>query len=78
MRGFAFVGGMLESSPYTWMTNASITGSVRPLARYALPSAWMKVVGECVGRMPLGRSVPRGETAPPYTSTSGETALIAS
>ena len=30
----------------------------------------MNVVGECVGRLPSGRSVPRGETAPPYTVTA--------
>ena len=39
---------------------------------------WMKVVGECVGRVPSGRSVPRGETAPPYTVTALDTRLIAS
>jgi hypothetical protein len=38
----------------------------------------MNVVGEWVGRIPSGRSVPRGETAPPYTVTSGETAFNAS
>ena len=29
----------------------------------------MKAVGECVGRMPPGRSPPRGESAPPSTCT---------
>jgi hypothetical protein len=38
----------------------------------------MKVVGEWVGREPSARSVPRGETAPPYTVTELETLLIAS
>jgi hypothetical protein len=38
----------------------------------------MNVVGECVRRVPLGWSLPRGETAPPITSTCGATALTAS
>ena len=38
----------------------------------------MKRVGEWVGRMPNARSPPRGETEPPMTLTSGETAFSAS
>ena len=38
----------------------------------------MKPVGECVCRVRLGLSLPRGETAPPSTSTSGFAAFSAS
>jgi hypothetical protein len=55
-----------------------MTGRLRPLVRYAAPIPWMNVVGEWVGRTPSGRSVPRGEMAPPYTMTSLDTALTAS
>ena len=51
---------------------------VRPLARYAVPMSAMKAVGEWVGRMPAGSSLPRGESAPPITSTVGSTAFTAS
>ncbi len=65
-------------SSYGWKANASMIGVVRPLALYAAPRSGMKVVGECVRRGPFGWSFPRGETAPPITSTCGATALIAS
>ena len=37
-----------------------------------------KAVGELVGRLPSGRSEPRGASAPPQTRTCGSTALTAS
>src|SRR5262245_13442699 len=38
----------------------------------------MKTVGEWVGRVPFGLSLPRGASAPPQTVTPGSAALIAS
>jgi hypothetical protein len=38
----------------------------------------MNVVGEWEGRMPNGLSVPRGESEPPQTVITGETAFSAS
>jgi hypothetical protein len=38
----------------------------------------MKVVGECDLLLRCGSSCPRGETAPPITVISGETAFRAS
>ena len=38
----------------------------------------MNTVGECVGRMPPATSPPRGETAPPSTVMSLDTAFTAS
>ena len=38
----------------------------------------MNAVGDVVGRIPSGRSDPRGETAPPQTRRAGSTALSAS
>ena len=56
----------------------SMTGRVRPLARYATPSSRMKRVGECVSRPVFGLSTPRGASAPPQTRTSGAAAFSAS
>ena len=56
----------------------SMIGFVRRLCRYAVPRSGMNVAGECVGRAAFGRSCPRGETAPPITLISGETAFSAS
>src|SRR4029079_16362718 len=53
-------------------------GVVRPEARYAVPMSWMKTVGEWVSRPEPGRSIPRGEIAPPYTVTAGFAAFRAS
>src|SRR5919204_1091110 len=71
-------GGWLELSPYGWKANSSMIGFVRPLALYAAPMSVMKAVGEWVSRPVFGRSIPRGETAPPQTTIFGETALSAS
>ena len=51
---------------------------MRPLARYAVPIAWMNAVGDDVGRIPSGRSLPRGASAPPHTVMVGSTAFSAS
>ena len=53
-------------------------GVARPASRIAWPMSWMKIVGEWVGRIPSGLSVPRGDTAPPSTVTDGAAFLIAS
>ena len=67
-----------ELSGYGWNVKPSITGTVRPLARYAAPSAWMNAVGDEVGRVPSGRSEPRGASAPPQMRSDGSTAFTAS
>ena len=51
---------------------------VRPDARYAAPRSSMKRVGECVCREADGLSLPRAESEPPITLTSGEAAFSAS
>ena len=71
-------GGVLAVSGYGWKAKPSRTGSVLPLARSASPSSRMKVPGECVGRAPFGRSLPRGPSAPPQTRTSGSASSTAS
>ena len=78
LRGFAVPGLVDELSGYGCIAKPSITGAVRPLARYAAPIAWMKAVGEEVGRIPSGRSEPRGASAPPQTRSVGSAALSAS
>ena len=76
--GCAAVGGIADEIMYGWIAKLSISGALRPLARYAAPRSRMKAVGECVGRIPSGRSAPRGETAAPITRRLGSTALSAS
>ena len=51
-------------------------GFLRPLLRYASPTALMKRTGEIVLRFEPGRSSPRGETARPITSMLGLTAWV--
>src|SRR4051812_40758990 len=53
----------------------SISGFVRPLVRYALPTSLMNDVGECVWRDADGSSPPRGARLPP-TMVSFESALF--
>src|SRR6185312_16845073 len=60
------------------MSNTSITGSVRPLARYAAPRSLMNDVGECVGFAHVAQSPPRGASPPPITRIDGRTAFSAS
>ncbi len=60
------------------MAKLSMTGSGRPVCRYAMPSSVMNLVGEWVGRMPPALSPPRGDTAPPITWIFGETFLSSS
>ena len=55
-----------------------MTGSARPLFRYAAPSSRRKRVGEIVSRPVFGLSTPRGASAPPQTRTSGAAAFSAS
>src|SRR5215208_3654855 len=78
VRGCANVGGWLELSPYGWNASASMTGRMRPPARYAIPRSRRNVVGECVNRAPSGLSLPRGESPIPITRIRGFAALIAS
>ena len=55
-----------------------MTGSARPLFRYATPSSRRKRVGEIVSRPVFGLSTPRGASAPPQTRTSGAASFSAS
>ena len=72
------MGGIVEFSGYGWIASASMIGVVRPEPRYAVPMSWMKTVGEWVSRPEPGRSIPRGEIAPPYTIAAGFAAFSAS
>src|SRR5919206_3598901 len=71
-------GSMLELSSYGWMTKPSMIRFLRPLARYAAPRSWMKVVGECDFVPAFGSSLPCGDTAPPSTAVFFAAALTAS
>src|SRR5213595_508933 len=60
------------------MSKTSITGSVRPLARNAVPRSLMNEVGECVGLAQVAQSPPRGASPAPITLIDARTAFNAS
>ncbi len=68
-------GRSFELVGYGWWPNVSNSGAVRPLARYAAPMSWMKVVGECeMFEKALGLSLPHTEVAGPITLIEGRSA----
>ena len=76
--GAPLSGGSVFTNGYGCSATLSMIGFLRPLLRYASPTALMKRTGEIVFRAEPGRSSPFGDTAMPITLMSGRTAFSAS